>query len=64
MTLSPLSQSIRSEHKAKTKRRIYELPERLVAGIISYQAERRLPSEVAAVRELLDSALSRQNAQV
>ena len=61
MTLSPLSQSIRSEHKAKTKRRIYELPEPLVDGIISYQATRRLPSEVAAVREVLEWALPRLN---
>ena len=62
MTLSPLSQEIRAEHRSNSSRRVYELPKELMDRIRRYQADRRLPSEVAAVRELLDYALSRQNA--
>ena len=60
--LSPLSQEIRAEQKANIIRRVYELPRSLHSRIIGYQAERRLPSEAAAVRELLERALSTQNA--
>lgn len=40
------------------ERRVYVLPSDTVVEILDYQAERGLPSEVAAVRELLDRALT------
>lgn len=41
-----------------TEHRVYVLPRELIARVLDYQLERLLPSEVAAVRELLEAALS------
>lgn len=40
-----------------SKRRVYDLPLELVDRITAFQAEKKLPSEVEAVRRLLDEAL-------
>lgn len=39
------------------ERRVYLLPRELVARILDYQLDKLLPSEVAAVRELLETGL-------
>lgn len=39
------------------KRRVYDLPQELVDRIVEFQKDRGLPSEVEAVRRLLDQAL-------
>lgn len=56
----------RRERKARIKlaranmtvRRVWVLPSHQVDAILDYQEEHRLPSEVAAARELLDQALT------
>lgn len=48
---------VRQANRDATTRRVYVLPSVVVAKIIDYQVEHSLPSEVAAVRELLDRAL-------
>lgn len=45
------------EGKEKSHRRVYVLPAELVDRVLAYQKARRLPSEVEAVRRLLDDAL-------
>lgn len=40
-----------------SKRRVYDLPLELVDRITAFQQEKKLPSEVEAVRRLLDEAL-------
>ncbi len=45
------------EQSGGNKRRVYDLPVDLVDRITAFQNEQRLPSEVEAVRKLLDSAL-------
>lgn len=47
-----------ARRRAPVERRAYNLPGGLVAEILRYQAERGLASETAAVRELLDAALT------
>lgn len=46
-----------ADDKEKAQRRVYVLPRELVERIIAYQEELSLPSEVEAVRRLLDGAL-------
>ncbi|WP_137392265.1 hypothetical protein [Rhodoligotrophos defluvii] len=43
--------------KEQTQRRVYVLPTELVDRIVAFQAEKGFPSEVEAVRKLLDEAL-------
>lgn len=45
------------EQTGGNKRRVYDLPVDLVDRITAFQKEQRLPSEVEAVRKLLDNAL-------
>lgn len=40
-----------------SRRRVYDLPVELVDRVVDFQKERALPSEVEAVRRLLDQAL-------
>ena len=44
------------------ERRVYTIPTRIMRGVLTFQLERRLKSEAAAVRELLDAALVRWEA--
>ena len=49
------------EREAKDKpvtRRIYHIPVETLADVLRFQADHRLPTEVAAVRELLNLALT------
>lgn len=43
--------------QAEPQRRVYQLPAELVERIVEFQKEKGLPSEVEAVRRLLDDAL-------
>lgn len=43
------------------QRRVYVLPSELVERITAFQNEKRLPSEVEAVRRLLDEALKQRD---
>lgn len=43
--------------KAMTQRRVYVLPNELVERIVEFQKDKGYPSEVEAVRKLLDEAL-------
>lgn len=43
--------------KATTQRRVYVLPNELVDRIVEFQKDKGYPSEVEAVRKLLDEAL-------
>lgn len=52
-----IQKAIRAKTRVETTRRVYVLTAAMVAEILDYQADRGLPSEVAAVRELLDRAL-------
>lgn len=45
------------EKKEGSLRRVYSLPEDLVDRIIAFQKDKNYPSEVEAVRKLLDEAL-------
>lgn len=45
------------DEKDSTQRRVYVLPAELVERVIQYQSDMKLPSEVEAVRRLLDDAL-------
>ncbi|CAH2606258.1 conserved protein of unknown function (plasmid) [Rhodovastum atsumiense] len=63
--LPELRRAIREARAAKkearrqsTERRVYNLPSATVAGVLGHQLRQDLPSETAAVRELLDAALS------
>lgn len=47
----------KEEVASTSKRRVYELPNELVERIVEFQTARSLPSEVEAVRRLLDMAL-------
>ena len=53
-----IQKAIRAKARVEMSRRVYVLPSDIVVEILDYQAERGLPSEVAAVRELLDRALT------
>ncbi|RAK27086.1 hypothetical protein C7374_11180 [Falsochrobactrum ovis] len=46
-----------SKDKEATLRRVYVLPQELVDRIVQFQKEKGYPSEVEAVRKLLDEAL-------
>jgi len=46
-----------SEDGQVSKRRVYDLPIELVDRITAFQTDKKLPSEVEAVRRLLDEAL-------
>lgn len=46
-----------SETRETTQRRVYVLPSELVERIVEFQSDKNLPSEVEAVRRLLDEAL-------
>lgn len=46
-----------SKEKEATHRRVYVLPQELVDRIVEFQKEKGYPSEVEAVRKLLDEAL-------
>lgn len=46
-----------SKEKEATHRRVYVLPQELVDRIVEFQNEKGYPSEVEAVRKLLDEAL-------
>lgn len=46
-----------SEDGQVSKRRVYDLPIELVDRITAFQQDKKLPSEVEAVRRLLDEAL-------
>lgn len=46
---------------ADSKRRVYLLPTDVISRVLDYQLEQRLPSEVAAVRELIDIGLKVKN---
>ena len=46
-----------ASEKEKTQRRVYVLPTELVERIVAFQEEKNYPSEVEAVRKLLDEAL-------
>lgn len=48
---------VMAKDKQETQRRVYVLPSELVDRIIAFQEEKRYPSEVEAVRRLLDEAL-------
>lgn len=45
------------KEKETSIRRVYVLPSELVARIVEFQEEKNYPSEVEAVRKLLDEAL-------
>lgn len=45
------------DKKDGSLRRVYSLPKELVDRIVAFQEEKRYPSEVEAVRRLLDEAL-------
>lgn len=45
------------DKKDGSLRRVYSLPKELVDRIVTFQEEKRYPSEVEAVRKLLDEAL-------
>lgn len=56
--LAAMRRSIReSRPRPDVARRVYVLPAEMVARVLRYQADRSLPSEVAAVRELLAEGL-------
>lgn len=46
-----------SDEPLGSKRRVYDLPMELVDRITAFQRSKKLPSEVEAVRRLLDEAL-------
>lgn len=46
-----------SDEGQVSKRRVYDLPVELVERITAFQQDKKLPSEVEAVRRLLDEAL-------
>lgn len=46
-----------AKEKESSIRRVYVLPSELVARIVEFQEEKNYPSEVEAVRKLLDEAL-------
>lgn len=49
---------IRAKIKAQAiTRRVYVFPRRIVDGVLNYQEEQLLPTEVAAARALLDQGL-------
>ena len=49
-------------HPSEPQRRVYALPQEMVDRIVEFQREKGYPSEVEAVRRLLDDALkSRDN---
>jgi hypothetical protein len=50
--------AIRAQNTAIGVRKVWVLPPDLVDRIVNYQAVMRLPSEVAAARELLAMALN------
>lgn len=57
-TLADLRRAARERRvRPETVKKIYVLPHRLVAGILRHQADQRLPSEVAAFRELIEQGL-------
>lgn len=47
-----------------SKRRVYDLPTELVDRITAFQREKKLPSEVEAVRRLLDEALLHRDSAI
>lgn len=47
----------REQTRDKAQRRVYVLPAELVERIVAFQQEKNYPSEVEAVRKLLDEAL-------
>ena len=49
--------------KEPTQRRVYVLPSELVDRIVEFQTEKGLPSEVEAVRRLLDEALKHRDTE-
>jgi hypothetical protein len=48
---------IRTKIREPMARRVYVLPSRIIDGILDYQETELLPTEVAAVRALLDIGL-------
>lgn len=48
---------VSDKEKDKGQRRVYVLPTELVNRIVAFQEEKNYPSEVEAVRKLLDEAL-------
>ena len=50
--------ALEAQAKKNTDRRGYVLPRDLIARVLDYQLEKLLPSEVAAVRELLEMGLN------
>lgn len=58
LDLPAMRRAIReSRPRPDVDRRVYVLPAEMVARVLRYQADRGLPSEVAAVRELLAEGL-------
>ena len=49
--------SEKDKGREKAQRRVYVLPNELVDRIVAFQEEKNYPSEVEAVRKLLDEAL-------
>ena len=47
----------KDKERDKGQRRVYVLPSELVERIVAFQVEKNYPSEVEAVRKLLDEAL-------
>lgn len=52
-----------ANEKEKTQRRVYVLPTELVERIVAFQEEKNFPSEVEAVRRLLDEALKHRDTE-
>jgi len=50
-----------ADDKDRAQRRVYVLPNDLVDRVVAYQSAMGLPSEVEAVRRLLDSALQHRD---
>ena len=53
-----VSKAIRAQLRVGAERRVYVLPKSLMNAVAAYQAKHMLPSEVAAVRVLLDRGLT------
>ena len=53
-------ESALAAEKKNAERRVYVLPRELVGRVLDYQLAKLLPSEVAAVRELIEAGLRSQ----